>query len=362
MERGVDIAGISIPFAAGVIAGNVLIGFVCGHNLLGINILASTSLLTAVIMAISLLRWRCGGITIAALFFTAGLFTSSSHSMTLSSSGQAEHTVHALESLQAAIASIPFREERTGALLTALLTGDRSLLGQDTVNAFRDSGASHILALSGLHLGIIHFLLHKILGTMGNAGAMRIIRAAGTVAACIFYTLMAGAGPSLVRACLFIAITEISSLFPERRTSPAGTLLCVLTIQLALKPESVAELGFQLSYLAMCGIILVFPKMKGWYPAEGFRMDPFRKMWEGISLSASCQLFTAPLVWMRFHTFPEYFMLTNLIAMPLTSLTMTAAVGTLLLNFAGICPHGLVRLTEVFAGALMESLELISGL
>ena len=79
-------------------------------------------------------------------------------------------------------------------------------------------------------------------------------------------------------------------------------------------------------------------------------------------MSLSCQAFTAPLVWLEFHTFPKYFLLTNLLAMPLTTGVIWCAVLTLTLEAAGICPQALIALTDKAAELLLHTLETISGM
>ena len=132
-------------------------------------------------------------------------------------------------------------------------------------------------------------------------------------------------------------------------------------IQLVLTPSAITSTGFQLSYLAMAGIFLLFPILDGWYP-KGPRFDPVRKVWEAAALSISCQVFTGPLSWFRFHTFPAYFLLTNLFALPLTTLLMGSAVTTLVLRGIHCCPGFLVRATDWLCQALVRILQVISSM
>ena len=175
---------------------------------------------------------------------------------------------------------------------------------------------------------------------------------------------MTGAAPSIVRAFLFITIGETARLTGRSRFT-IGTLIFALTVQLALSPEVISSLGFQLSYLAIAGIAVIYPNLENLYPkAEGVRgrMDPMRKIWEGAALSISCQAFTAPLVWYRFHTFPKYFIITNLTALPLTSAVMVLSVTTIALSGLGICPELLILLDDKAVQLLIDCLWIISSL
>lgn len=266
-----------------------------------------------------------------------------------------------LARLTALIDSAGFSDNLTPELLKALLTGQRGGLDSGTVQAFRASGASHILALSGLHLGIVYACISTFLKILGNSRPAAAVRSLLCVVACGLYTLMTGAGPSTVRAFLFILITEISRLQPGRARKPLTVLCTALMIQLCISPHVISSTGFQLSYLAMLGIFILFPGLDSWYPSSA-GWDPMKKIWTSFALTVSCQVFTAPLVWIRFHTFPRYFILTNIIALPVTEALMVSSVVMLALTALGCCPDMARALVEFLARALVFCLDVISGM
>ncbi len=262
--------------------------------------------------------------------------------------------------LRGFIDTIPFPSDGTSPLLKALLTGDRSGLSRDTVQIFRSSGASHLLALSGLHMGILYLLLTRILWPAGNSPKAKWFRYAAVLFSAGFFTLMTGASPSIVRAFLFIVLNETARLL-HRPRNPLRIFSAALLVQLVLTPSAITSIGFQLSYLAMAGIFLLYPILESWYP-PGFRFDPLRKIWQAAALSISCQAFTGPLAWYRFRSFPTYFLITNLLAMPLTSLLMGLAVMTLLLRGFGCCPAFLIQATDALCTGLVRILQIISSM
>ena len=304
---------------------------------------------------------RTSGLVFGLSFLALGAFSAMSRTLVPEEGASAVELLasDAALSLKALIGRIPFRDGNTGALLTALLTGDRSLLSMETVQAFRASGASHILALSGLHIGIIYMITDKAVSLLlGRAPWTRWPRFVMITGAAAWFTLMTGAGPSIVRAFLFIAISELLRLLCRPRR-PLRVLCLALLIQLVLDPGAVSSVGFQLSYLAMAGIFLVYPTMEKWYPESS---SPLRKIWQSAALSISCMLFTGPLAWFRFHSFPRYFLLTNLLALPMTTLLMTAGIATVVFSGLGCCPQLLVNITEHLCHGLTEVLEIISGM
>ncbi|MBP5382527.1 MAG: ComEC/Rec2 family competence protein [Bacteroidales bacterium] len=252
-----------------------------------------------------------------------------------------------------------FPGEHSAAILKALLTGRRSALDRSVVEIFRSSGASHILALSGLHLGVLYLLVRRLLSPIGNSLAARVIKSVITVSFSAFYAFATGASPSIIRALLFISINEAASFCPGRERTALGTFCAALTLQLILKPGYISSAGFQLSYLAMTGITLVYPYLEQWYPG---RRGPLKRVWQCAALSISCQLFTAPVAWAHFHSFPKYFLITNLLAMPLTGLIIPLAAGSLALDAAGICPPVLIRACGLMVQCLEFCLETIASI
>lgn len=383
MVEARDIMGISVPFAAGVATGAVLCPFLSGGlpiitDSILLILICSTTLLVRFdklsgrsgMRLVSLSNHRGQRIVFAGIFLLTGIFSSLSHSI---ASGIPEYgsgivstaAAKVVGHLRATIDAIPYPSVTTGPLVKALLTGDKSDLPKEITGIFRDSGASHILALSGLHLGVLYLLLTRLTSPLGNSPKARKSRCSLIIVAALFYSIMTGATPSIIRAFLFITINETARLLGRKR-DPVRVLLAALTVQLALKPEVISSVGFQLSYMAMAGIFLLYPTLERIYPAPSgsrlSRFNPFRKIWNAAMLSISCQIFTGPIAWHYFHTFPKYFILTNLVALPLTSAIMTLSVATIALSFFGICPEPLVILNDQAMQALVFCLKIISGM
>lgn len=369
MNEAREIVGISVPFAAGVAMGVALYPLLSG----GPPFITSSILLVLICITTLLVRFgrlRDQRIVFAGIFLLTGIFCSLSYSI---ASGIPEYesgfigsaAANAVGTLQNVIENIPYPSETSGQLVKALLTGDKSDLTKEITGIFRDSGASHILALSGLHLGVLYILLARLTAPLGNSPWIRRLRYSLIIVAALFYSIMTGATPSIIRAFLFITINETAKLLGRKR-EPVRVLLAALTIQLALKPDVITSVAFQLSYMAMAGIFLLFPTLDRIYPAPNgsklSRFNPLRKIWSAAMLSISCQVFTGPLAWYYFHTFPKYFILTNLTALPLTSAIITLSVATIALSFLGICPEPLVILNDHAMQALVICLEIISGL
>ncbi len=263
------------------------------------------------------------------------------------------------------IDGMPFGAAETNALLKALITGERNDIPREVAEAFRDSGAAHILSLSGFHLGIVYGIVRYSLSSIGNSPEVSRLRSVLTVLLCGSYTLATGAGPSIVRAFLFILLGETATILHRRRTT-SGLLLASLLIQLTLAPSSIRSVSFQLSYAAMAGIAWIYPRLRGLWPGNLFNDRPFirgvRRIWNSAALSIACQLATGPLAWFYFESFPQYFLLTNLLALPLTSLLIPVGLAAVALSALGLCPALLLQATDLLASALTFSLDVIAGM
>ena len=375
MEVERDIAGITIPFVAGVAA--VIFS---GGILLVRPGLTSISAYAIVLVAVCLLlhpvhhRFKpahirvmtglclmaCGVLCgISSEMISIGKLPGGSFIKSLESSGAA---------MSNAIDAVNFRSPVTNAIIKALIIGDKTDIPPHITEAFRESGASHILALSGLHLGIIYGIIVKLSSFIGNSPSARLFRSVMTISTCGIYTLAVGAGPSIVRAFLFILLGE-TALITGRFRSACSILMASLLIHLVIAPDSLSEISFQLSYAAMTGIAFIFPTLRSLWPETAGnqagrpgdkRPHPIRWIWETAALSISCQITTGPLAYIYFGTFPTHFLLTNLIALPLIGLIIPSALATLCLSTLGICPEIVSRATEVLVTTLSEALEIIS--
>lgn len=348
MKEARDFAGLSFPFAAGV-AASALLPFRIPDP--------ACLLLPLPVLCLFRCRSRSRFLLLAALvFFLLGIFCFHFASLPGTDSDGPAFAGRLLGRFDSLLGKTGFRQS-TRVLLRALLTGRRDALSAATRQMFRAAGASHILALSGLHLGIVYLIITKAMAVFGNSRPAALLRSSAVVAACTVFTLATGACPSMVRALLFVVFSEIARHSPGRRRDTLLIWCAALMIQLALDPAAVLSAGFRLSYLATLGIGLLFPVLDGWYPPG---KGPLRKVWSSMALSLSAQAFTAPLVWLMFGTFPKYFLLTNLLALPLTSALIACAAATLVLSAAGMYPEAAVRATDALASALLGTLEIIS--
>ena len=210
-------------------------------------------------------------------------------------------------------------KESLGVIL-AMTMGDKSHLDHPTLNAYRNSGAMHVLALSGLHVGIIYGMVTTLLLFMNFKYASRRLKPFVAICIIFVYAAWTGFGASVMRATIMITLYQIMRIC-HRQGRRWSTLIYSAAIMLLTWPESLRNVGFQLSYCAVAGIIFIYPELKQAVPfLKGFSKKIIAPIWKMISLSAACQIATLPLVWYYFNSAPHFFLIANLFAVPLTTL------------------------------------------
>lgn len=211
--------------------------------------------------------------------------------------------------------------EQEASLARALILGDKSKLSGETRESFGNAGAMHVLAISGLHVGIIMYLLFFLL----EKGNRWISRRSSVIITLLFLWIFAGVtgwSPSVLRATMMFSLLLLGQQW-SRSGNPINTLFFSAFVLLLVNPLLLFEIGFQLSYGAMLGIFLFFGKFKDLVKV---RNKILTKAWEGTALGIAAQMFTIPVVLYHFHQFPNYFWITNLGIMCLAGIILAAGL------------------------------------
>lgn len=206
------------------------------------------------------------------------------------------------------------------AVLRALVTGDKSLIPRDLKNSYKNAGTMHVLALSGMHIGIIYTLLSKILFLIGTNYKKKYIKFTITVTILLSYAAMTGLSPSVLRATIMIILYNISTLTCRHSRKLLVLLLSALII-IVLDPKELFNIGFQLSFSAMIGIMYIFPIIKEHYKLL-FKNKFIDILFDITAISVSCQIATLPISYYYFKNLPDYYLLANLATLPIISAIM----------------------------------------
>ncbi len=217
-------------------------------------------------------------------------------------------------------------EGQAYALVAAMTLGDRSALDRGLRATYNVSGASHVLALSGLHMGIIYALLS--LFTVGRR--WRLLSQVVTVLTIWAFVFLVGMPTSAVRAALMLTLYALLSLGYRDRLS-LNALAFTAIVVLVVSPYTLFDVGFQMSYLAVLSILIWMPVVEGWVRADVLQRHRWlRWLWGLLTLSVAAQLGVAPLIAYYFGRFSTWFLLTNLVAIPGVMLILYLSLATLL--------------------------------
>lgn len=220
-----------------------------------------------------------------------------------------------------------FLKEDESSLAKALILGDKKDIETNIKSDFSRSGAMHLLAVSGLHVGIIYMILLFVTKLFSKFITRRL---AVTIVIVLlwFYALLSGFTPSVIRATFLFTVLSFSTIF-SKNNNALNSLFFSAFVLLLIQPAYLFDIGFQLSYLAMIGIIL-FNRNVTALVRSRFKLIDF--LWKGTAIGISAQITTAPLSLYYFHQFPNYFILTNLVLIIGAGLLLSLGILSLIVS------------------------------
>lgn len=219
------------------------------------------------------------------------------------------------------------------AVASALTLGYKAELDTSLKKNYAVSGVMHILAVSGLHIGVILLVLQRVIRINRNSSQQRFVKFLLITSALWAFAFITGLSPSVVRAATMFSFLQ-GAYLAKRPSDVYNTLTWSALLLLMLSPNKLYEVGFQLSYLAVFSIVWLQPKIYNLLTAPDMVTD---KLWQLLSVSLAAQLGTTPISIHYFGVFPSYFWLSNLFAVPLASILIYIALVLFLsMPFGGI--------------------------
>ncbi|MEP7107986.1 MAG: ComEC/Rec2 family competence protein [Ferruginibacter sp.] len=205
----------------------------------------------------------------------------------------------------------------------ALLIGYTNDLDKDLVQAYSNTGVVHIIAISGMHLGLIYLLLAGLFEKIPILNRSRLLKAMLILGCLWLFSLLTGASASVLRSAVMFSFITVGTIF-KKKSSIYNSLAASAFLMLCYNPYFLWDVGFQLSYLAVVSIIVFQkPVYNCWY----IKNNLADKIWKLTSISLAAQILTFPVCIYYFHQFPNFFLLTNIIAVPLSSIILYAEIG-----------------------------------
>ncbi len=236
-------------------------------------------------------------------------------------------------------------------LLKAVCLGDRSGLSEDLQQSYSLAGGMHVLAVSGLHVGLIWWVLNRVFSFIVLLGKREIYRAVLITIILWAYAYVTGFSSPVSRSVTMFTFYSLSRIMNHRGHS-VNAILVSMFMLILIHPGRLLDVGFQLSYAAILSIVTLNPVFMGiWRPSNSL----IRWCWEATGLSLAAQIGTLPLVIFYFHQVPVYALLTNLLAVPLLSCIITIFVVSVPIVITGV-GAGLANSLLMMAGEAMNSL------
>jgi competence protein ComEC len=218
--------------------------------------------------------------------------------------------------------NIPAGKDELG-IAEALLIGYTNDLDKDLVQAYSNTGVVHIIAISGMHLGLIYVMLVWLFAKIPIINQSKMVQVVLILSCLWLFSLLTGAAASVLRSAVMFTFITAGKNF-SRQSSIYNSLAASAFVMLCYNPCFLWDVGFQLSYLAVIGIIVFQKSIYNWLYIKNKWIN---KIWKLMAISLAAQVLTFPVCIYYFHQFPNLFLITNIIAVPLSGIILYAEIG-----------------------------------
>jgi len=242
-------------------------------------------------------------------------------------------------------------------IINALLLGQRQAISKDTYKSFTKSGAIHILAISGLHIGLLMLLLGLFLKPLSYFKTGKKLIPIIIIILLWGYAFITGMSASVMRAVTMFSLVTVA-MYSNRVTNPYNTLVISAFLLLLFNPFYIFDIGFQMSYSAVFAIVWIKPLFDTiWKPKYYIP----RKLWDVFTVTLAAQFGILPLSLFYFHQFPGLFFISNMVIIPLLGTLLGIGILTLLFAYFGWVPNLLLEIFETCIASLVSFVQFISS-
>lgn len=259
------------------------------------------------------------------------------------------------EKITTLLAHYSFSSDALG-LTAALTLGHREMLSDDITEDFRRSGITHILAVSGLHVGMFSLLVLGILSFL--KGRLAFIPPLAAISAIWCFALVTGLGPSVVRASIMFTFLH-AGLLIKRGVNSINSLLASAFLLLVINPALLFDTGFQLSYSAVLFILLFYRELASLVPA---RNRLLKKLWSMTAVTLLAQAGTLPFIIYYFNSVPLLSVVTNIVAIPAAFLILAGGIATIVTSPLPVIPHIAAFIANSTSLLLLKVTSLLSAI
>ena len=226
------------------------------------------------------------------------------------------------------------KDDDAFAVASTLILGYRADLSQETLSIYSKTGTIHALSVSGMHVGLIYLVLNWLFQFMNRNSLLKIGKVAIIITLVWFYALLTGFSPSVLRSAIMLSVFIMAKSF-NRQSNSYNIISFAAFCLLLYDPFLIWDVGFQLSFLAVLGLIYLQPKIQNWWHPKN---NWINKLWEVTAMSLAAQFITFPLSVYYFHQFPIYFLISNLFIMVPIALLMYLGIVILMGKLVFLVP------------------------
>ena len=260
--------------------------------------------------------------------------------------------------IEVALVKAGFEQQHVN-IIKALILGQKQDLKKSTYQKFADAGIVHILAVSGLHVGIVLIILGYLFKPLNYMKYGKKFKLAIILFFLWSFALLAGFSPSVVRASLMFSLFAFATDIFKRRTNTVNLLAISMVFILIFYPKMIFQVGFQLSYTAVFGIIMLFPNLFKLYKPK-YKAD--KLVWSVICVTISAQFAILPLGLYYFHQFPGLFIVANVVVIPFLSVILTAGFVSIGLSLLRWIPEFIVDFMVMIVSYILDGLLYVTDI
>jgi competence protein ComEC len=243
-------------------------------------------------------------------------------------------------------------------VLCALTLGDQNYISNEVKSSFSASGTTHVLSVSGLHVGIIFIIISFMLKPLDKNKQLKLLKIIILLVFLWFYAFISGLSPPVLRSCSMFSFIVIGENL-QRRTNTYNTLAVSAFVLMLINPLMIFDVGFQLSYMAVISIVFYQPKISELIKTNNVVL---KYLWGLVTVSIAAQLGTTPVCIYYFHQFPTYFLISNMMVVPLAALILYAALPFYAFSFIPFLSRWLAFLLKYMTWFLNHSVQTIEYL
>lgn len=226
------------------------------------------------------------------------------------------------------------KDDDAFAVASTLILGYRTDLDKETLSIYSKTGTIHALSVSGMHVGLVYLVLNWMLQFMNRKRWLGVIKLLFILTIVWFYALLTGFSPSVLRSVIMLSVFIVAKTF-ARKTSSYNIMAFTAFCLLIYNPFLIWDIGFQLSFLAVIGLIWLQPMIQNWWHIE---QNWLYKIWGTVAMSLAAQFTTFPFSIYYFHQFPVFFLISNLFILLPIALLMYLGIFILLFRLAVLGP------------------------